>query len=298
MKLSEILAGTKDVLIAEVDCDAQKSLCSKQGVQGYPTLKYFPKGDLKADVKYPGERTAEAMAQWISEQTGASIKRPAPSVVVEVGPEAFDQVVMDPEKNVIVAFTAPWCGHCQHLKPEYEKAAQSFRPADQVVFARVDADKHHDLGAKYDVHGFPTIKFFAAGSSQKTPVEYDGDREAKALVDWMNTHAGTDRVLSGGLTETAGRIASFDDLATSFKAAAAEDRKALIEQARVALKDLPEKNKANAQYYIKIMETLFAKGPEFLTNEIARLSKIIETKAISAGKIDEFTRRLHILKAF
>ncbi|KAK8650660.1 hypothetical protein V6N13_140288 [Hibiscus sabdariffa] len=32
--------------IKEVDCDEHKSVCSKYGIQGYPTIQWFPKGSL------------------------------------------------------------------------------------------------------------------------------------------------------------------------------------------------------------------------------------------------------------
>ena len=38
-----------DVIIAKVDADAEKTLGSKFGVSGYPTLKYFPKGSTSAE---------------------------------------------------------------------------------------------------------------------------------------------------------------------------------------------------------------------------------------------------------
>lgn len=33
--------------LLQVDCDEHKSLCSKYGVSGYPTIQWFPKGSLE-----------------------------------------------------------------------------------------------------------------------------------------------------------------------------------------------------------------------------------------------------------
>ena len=55
-KLASEFADSKTVLIADVDCTAGgKDLCSKHGVQGYPTIKSFSAGDEEGD-KYEGGR--------------------------------------------------------------------------------------------------------------------------------------------------------------------------------------------------------------------------------------------------
>lgn len=48
-KLGEAFAKSDDVVIAKVDADGEKSLGSRFGVSGYPTLKYFPKGSTSAE---------------------------------------------------------------------------------------------------------------------------------------------------------------------------------------------------------------------------------------------------------
>ena len=57
-----------------------------------------------------------------------------------------------------------WCGHCKNLAPEWEKLGSTFKKSDGVLIAKVDADAHRDVGTKFGVQGFPTIKWFPAGS--------------------------------------------------------------------------------------------------------------------------------------
>ena len=47
-KLGEAFAKT-EVIIAKVDADADKTLSSRFGVQGFPTLTYFPKGSTSPE---------------------------------------------------------------------------------------------------------------------------------------------------------------------------------------------------------------------------------------------------------
>ena len=84
--------------------------------------------------------------------------------VVVLTPSNFDSVV-DGSKNVLVEFYAPWCGHCKQLEPEWTTAGQMYTKAADTVIAKVDADAHKDLGTRFDVKGFPTIKFFPKGST-------------------------------------------------------------------------------------------------------------------------------------
>lgn len=45
----------------------------------------------------------------------------------------FDKVVFDKEKNVLVEFYAPWCGHCKQLAPIYDQLGEHFKDSADVV---------------------------------------------------------------------------------------------------------------------------------------------------------------------
>eukprot|EP00112_Aurelia_sp_Birch-Aquarium-sp1_P026866 Seg981.1 transcript_id=Seg981.1/GoldUCD/mRNA.D3Y31 product="Protein disulfide-isomerase 2" protein_id=Seg981.1/GoldUCD/D3Y31 len=98
----------------------------------------------------------------------------------------FDEVVND-QAMVLVEFYAPWCGHCQSLEPEYAKAAGVLKEeSSEIKLAKVDATIESKLAEKYQVQGFPTIKFFKKGK----PVEFNGGRTSDEIVGWLKKKTG------------------------------------------------------------------------------------------------------------
>lgn len=104
---------------------------------------------------------------------------PASSNVVELTTSNFDKLVINSDEVWIVEFFAPWCGHCQQLVPEYQKAANALKGVVKV--GAVNADEHNSIGGRYEVRGFPTIKIF--GANKNKPEDYNGQRTAQSLVD-------------------------------------------------------------------------------------------------------------------
>eukprot|EP00924_Labyrinthula_sp_SR-Ha-C_P014850 snap_masked-scaffold_9-processed-gene-0.9-mRNA-1 protein AED:0.35 eAED:0.36 QI:0/-1/0/1/-1/1/1/0/200 len=73
--LAEDLDGSSKAQIAKLDCTAHQSVCTKYGVTGYPTLKYFENGSDEAK-DYQGGRSLDALKSFVKEKldSGCDIK--------------------------------------------------------------------------------------------------------------------------------------------------------------------------------------------------------------------------------
>lgn len=121
----------------------------------------------------------------------------APSIKSEAIPEKNDgpvtvivahnykDVIFDDNKDVLVEFYAPWCGHCKSLAPKYEELGALYQSnpdfASKITIAKVDATAND---VPDEIQGFPTIKLFKAGD-KKNPIEYSGDRSIEDLIKFV-----------------------------------------------------------------------------------------------------------------
>ena len=93
----------------------------------------------------------------------------------------FDETIRQNE-YILVEFYAPWCGHCKSLAPEYALAARELKGRNsQIKLAKVDATIETGLSSRYQVNGFPTIKFFFKGE----PLTYDAGYKKMDVIDWL-----------------------------------------------------------------------------------------------------------------
>ncbi|MCJ1478802.1 hypothetical protein MMC13_007486 [Lambiella insularis] len=284
-------AGAK-VSIAKVDADEHKSLGKRYGVQGFPTLKWFDgKNDKPED--YSGGRDLDSLTKWISDKTGlkSKAKKAAPSAVEMLTDRSFSEKVGG-DRDVLVAFTAPWCGHCKTLAPVWETLANDFSAEPTVLIAKVDAEAENSKATAeaQGVKSYPTIKYFPKGSN--TPIAYEGARSESDFVAYLNQHAGTNRVVGGSLNAKAGTIEALDTIIG--KVTAGGSLISIAEEATKTAKELKDKY---AEYYIKVLGKMTT-NRSYPEKELTRIQGLLKKGGLAPEKLDDLVSRSNILQRF
>ena len=81
--------------------------------------------------------------------------------VVELDDSNFDDIIFSSNEIWMITFSAPWCYHCNLMKPNWIAAAKEL--GSNVRFATVNADANRGLARRFFVRTLPTMKFYYAG---------------------------------------------------------------------------------------------------------------------------------------
>jgi len=143
------------VPLVKIDATENQALATKYGVQGYPTIKFFIKGE---PIDFNGGRTQADIVNWIRKKTGP------PSIALS------DQAALDKLKadhKVVVAYF----GKDDDNYKKFVKVAQSI---EGLTFTH-----SHDLGQS----GVHLFKQFDEGENV-----YKGDYSQESITKFINEH--------------------------------------------------------------------------------------------------------------
>jgi len=138
-QLSKAFESSKTAIIGDVDCtaDANKDLCSKYGVRGYPTIKYFTDSTDALGDSYDGGRDFDSLKKFADENLGPSC-----------GPDNMD-LCSDEQKATIEGFQAQ---PIEELTAIVEAKEEEAAAAEQYFKDEVQKlqNKYQELSAEKD----------------------------------------------------------------------------------------------------------------------------------------------------
>jgi len=143
-----------------------------------------------------GEELAAFVGTVVSGEVKPTLKSEEPEAADLEGPVAvikgksFDDIVLNNDKDVLVEFYAPWCGHCKALAPVYEELATKLSANEKLTIAKMDSTANEVEMEGLNIRGFPTIFFFPATTdgSPKTPMEFEGSRDVEGFTAFLAKH--------------------------------------------------------------------------------------------------------------
>ena len=119
----------------------------------------------------------------------------ASASVVELTADNFDALTSS--GDWLIEFYAPWCTHCNKLRPDLEKAARQLAAQGASVrVGRVDAPEWRSLQFRFGVSGYPTFYHVHNGGAGIGPAARETRRlnpehslegiKLAATRDWVN----------------------------------------------------------------------------------------------------------------
>uniref|UniRef100_A0A8C9U355 Protein disulfide-isomerase A5 n=1 Tax=Scleropages formosus TaxID=113540 RepID=A0A8C9U355_SCLFO len=191
--LSLSAAAQSPGVLAAVDATVQKAVGERFKISGFPTVKYFEKGEDKYTL--PQLRTKDKIIEWLQNPQAPPPPEPSwenrPSSVSHLSAEDFREALKK-KKHALVMFYAPWCPHCKNAIPHFTAAAELFKDDRKIAYAAVDCTKGHnqELCKQEDVEGYPTFNYYNYG---KFAEKYNGERGEAGFTGFMRSLRGRDQ---------------------------------------------------------------------------------------------------------
>ncbi|CAD5210018.1 unnamed protein product [Bursaphelenchus xylophilus] len=165
---TKLKSNDPPITLVDVDCDAEKDLCQRFSVQGYPTLKVFRHGSLSQE--YDGPRDADGIAKYMRGQAGPSSKE-------LTSLEEFEKFISADDQGVVGFFESD-----SKLKDSFHKVADTER--DRFRFAHTsNPEVLKKTGFTDDIVVYVPKKF--QNKFDPTEFKYDGNYDTDKIKHFL-----------------------------------------------------------------------------------------------------------------
>ncbi|ROT40549.1 thioredoxin [Sodiomyces alkalinus F11] len=195
-----------DIRFATMNCIAFYDLCSSLKVSSYPSTVLYKGGEPVETVK--GVKGLDILTKAIEPYLEAAkpgsrpktLNLPEPGddetppprpvenfnpggVSIALNATSFETLVATTQKPWFIKFYAPWCHHCQAMRPNWEQMAKEMK--GKLNIGEVNCDAEPKLCREVGVAAYPSLLFFKGPQR----VEYEGLRGLGDFVEFAETAA-------------------------------------------------------------------------------------------------------------
>ena len=101
--------------------------------------------------------------------------------VVELTDESIEKTINLPQTNLwMVVFYAPWCQHSKSFLHLLDDVAPTLK--DQMAIGRIDCTNNESICDKYEIQGYPTLKWYRDGVFQ----DYNEGRKHDEIISFAS----------------------------------------------------------------------------------------------------------------
>jgi thiol-disulfide isomerase/thioredoxin len=201
------------VTFGAVDCLANPDLCAVYQVASWPTLYLFPVGS-KEPIPFPdtGSRSFDGFCDFVEKQTGIKARR-APKIFALVNPLTLNDTIAS-TKCFFLTYYQFWDGYAKSWLPEAKHVAIAFLGEPNVSVGLLNCPVYIDFCETHKGWSAapPKLRLYLNGEE----IAYEGEWNAEAAVDYLNSQCGTQRQMSGLLSDEAGLVSGAGEVVSEF----------------------------------------------------------------------------------
>ncbi|XP_065834380.1 dnaJ homolog subfamily C member 10-like [Oscarella lobularis] len=168
--------------VAKVDCVSEDSLCQREGISSYPTMRLYPSGRTGTGhySDYSGWRDVNSIRAWAMDYL--------PSKVKLLSMNDINNEVLEDSTPWLVDFYAPWCGHCVQFAPNFERVSELME--GKVKCGKVNCDEQRHLCNQAQVRAYPSLYFYegANGRRQNLVGVSIGTQSVNGIINTVQQH--------------------------------------------------------------------------------------------------------------
>lgn len=100
----------------------------------------------------------------------------------------FNEEVLENDKDVLIYFVSPWCKVCQTFEPKLAELARKLKAKNPKLLIAIMDGTLNDVEG-YQIHNFPTFKFYPANGKDKDPLTFHTRKNITSLYNFIKRNS-------------------------------------------------------------------------------------------------------------